>query len=152
MTNVSSHNNSICMWKFLVYGCDAKPKIRPCSRTDSFWLRRRWTCCHKILRIIMSRPTTPIHGRPRSRSGTRSPSNVADRAVCKIAGKRALLHNFIIILRSWLRWIIYLFTLRWRAEISRSRVSFRTDWPCAWLTVCLLCFCGNFSSVQQWES
>ena len=35
----------------------------------------------------MSRPATPIQPRPRSRSGTRSPANVADRAVCKIAGR-----------------------------------------------------------------
>lgn len=44
----------------------------------------------------MSRPTTPILGRPRSRSGTRSPANVADRAVCKIAGRSAIyMHYFI---------------------------------------------------------
>lgn len=32
VANVSSLNNFICMWKFLVVGCDAKPKIRPCTK------------------------------------------------------------------------------------------------------------------------
>ena len=32
LTNVSSLYNFICMWKFLVVGCDVKPKIRPCDK------------------------------------------------------------------------------------------------------------------------
>lgn len=37
----------------------------------------------------MSRPSTPL-GRARSRSGTKSPATIADRAVHKIAGKSFL--------------------------------------------------------------
>lgn len=144
MINVSFYNNFICMWKFLVYGCDVKFKIWLWSRIDFFWLRRRWICCYKILWIIMFRLIIFIYGRLRFCFGIWSLLNVVDRVVCKIVGKCVFLYNFIIILRSWLCWIIYLFILCWCVEILRSRVLFRIDWFCVWLIVCLLCFCGNF--------
>ena len=64
VTNVSSLYNFICMWKFLVVGCDAKPKIRPCDKYLFYFGRaddeivatfRCLPCLGQVLRFTASR-------------------------------------------------------------------------------------------------
>lgn len=98
----------------------------------------------------MSRPSTPIHGRPRSRSGTRSPANIADRAVCKIAGKRVFLciiSHFILVFERLInlnRMIMFPLSILICSRVNASNETVPIHSLLCWTIACLISFSSKF--------